>query len=230
MADTPMTYTAKSRAPRSTGPPLFTLILRTLSVILTNLITLNGVARLGWNAVPLILLFVLEGVVVLFTDFIKRFFDLGGKDSKNVFVIECVFVLFYGFFASIVFGPYESLQSAIDDGFHIQRTLISGELLKPLAVLIFMRLIRLGHDLMDSGAFGGRIRRSLQLDGGRFMLLLFFVVMLAPLLTRSGPNPTGGLVALVIIKIFGEIFEVWAVRIPGLKPKSADKRSGKRSS
>ena len=213
MADNPMAGRNGPKAPSGGNPPLFTLIGRTVFVVLTNLVFLNGVARLGWNAVPLVLMFILEGVAVLFTDFIKRLFDKGGKDTKLVLVIECAFILFYGFFASIVFGPYDSLQSAVDDGFHLQRALISGELCMSLATLVFMRLVRLGHDLADSGAFGGKVRRKLQLDGGGWMLLLFFAVMLAPLIAKSGPNPAGGLAALVILKTLGEVFAVWAVRI-----------------
>ena len=132
--------------------------------------------------------------------------------------MECAFILFFGFFAAIVFGPYDSLQSAVDDGFRIQRTLISGELRTPLAALVFMRLVRLGQDLLDSGAFGGKVRRKLQLDGGGWMILLFFAVILAPLIARSRPNPAGGLAALVILKTLGEVFGVWAVRIRGWKP------------
>ena len=218
MGDNPMAGRNRPKAPSGNDPPLSTLIARSVFVVLTNLITLNGVARLGWNAVPLVLMFILEGVAVLFTDSIKRLFDKGGKDTKSFFVFECVFILFYGFFALIVFGPYDSLQSAVDDGFHLQRTLISGELRNSLAALVFMRLVRLGQDLADSGVFGGRVRRKLQLEGGGWMLLLFFAVMLAPLIARSGPNPTGGLVALVILKTLGEVFSVWAVRIRGLKP------------
>jgi hypothetical protein len=205
------------------APPLSTLIGRSVSVVLTNLVFLNGVARLGWNAVPLVLMFILESVVVLLTDSIKRFFDRGGKDTQDVFVIECAFILFYGFFASIVFGPYDSLQTALEDGFHIQRALISGELRISLVALVFTRLVRLGHDLMDSGAFGGKVRRKLQLDGRGWIFLLFFAVMLAPLIAKSGPNPAGGLTALVVLKTLGEIFAVWAVRIRGMGPKSVAK-------
>jgi len=77
------------------------LIGRFIFVVLTNLVALNGVVRLGWNAVPLVLMFVLEGVAVLFTDSIKYFLDKDGKNTKVVFVLECLFILFYRFFASI---------------------------------------------------------------------------------------------------------------------------------
>jgi hypothetical protein len=199
-------------------------------VVLTNLVVLDGVVRLGWNAVPLVLMFILEGGVVLVTDFVKYLFDQDKNKTRTIFVIECGFILFYGFFASLVFGPYGSLQSAVDDGFRLQRTMIAGELLTPLAGLFFMRLVRLGHDLVDSGAFGGKVRRNLQLNGGGYMFLLFFAVILAPLIARSGPNPTGGLAALVILKTLGELLGVWASRIekwiPNPRIKNANRRQG----
>jgi hypothetical protein len=101
MADEPMVGLKGPQAPSGNAPPLSTLIVRTVLVVLTNLVPLNGVVRLGWNAVSLVLMFILEGVVVLFTDFIKRLFDQSGKDTKVVFVMECAFILFYGFFASM---------------------------------------------------------------------------------------------------------------------------------
>jgi len=226
MGDNPMAGRNGPKAPSGNAPPLSTLIGRSVFVVLTNLVTLNGVVRLGWNAVPLVLMFILEGVAVLFTDSIKRIFDKDGKDTKVVFVIECAFILFYGFFALIVFGPYDSLQSAVDDGFRLQRGLISGELRNSLAALVFMRLVRLGQDLADSGGFGGRVRRKLQLEGGGWMLLLFFAVMLAPLIAKFGPNPAGGLAALVILKTLGEVLAVWAVRIRGLDPRFPHKKKG----
>ena len=218
-ADNPGLARNGPKGPKGNPPPRSSLILRSFFVVLTNLVVLDGVIRLGWNAVPLVLMFILEGAVVLVTDFIKYLFEKDNKKTRSIFVIECGFILFYGLFASLVFGPYGSLQSAVDDGFRLQRTLIAGELLTPLAGLFFMRLVRLGHDLVDSGAFGGKVRRKLQLDGGGWMLLLFFAVMLAPLIAWSGPNPTGGLAALVILKILGELLGVWASRIERLIPK-----------
>ncbi len=218
MAGNPMAGRNGPKASSGNAPPLSTLIGRSILVVLTNLVSLNGVVRLGWNAHPLVLLFILEAVAVLFSDFIKHRFDKGGKATKGLFPLECAFILFFGFFAAIVFGPYDSLQSAIDDGFRIQGTLLSGELFLPLTALVFMRLVRLGQDLFDSGTFGGKVRRKLQLDGGGWMILLFFAVILAPLIARSRPNPSGGLAALVILKTLGEVFGVWAVRIRVLKP------------
>lgn len=213
MEESALVYRAQSMPSGGSAPPLFTLILQTLFIVLTNLITIYGVVRLGWNAVPLVLMFILEGIIVLVTDFVKLFFSLNVNRIKTVFLVECLFILFYGFFAAIVFGPYDSLQSAMDDGLRIQFDLISGSLHEPLIGLLIMRLLRLVHDLVDSGALSRSARRPLQFDGGRLMLLLFFAIMLAPLITWFGPNPTGGLVALVSLKIFGELFGVWAVRV-----------------
>jgi hypothetical protein len=49
---------------------------------------------------------------------------------------------------------------------------------------------------------------------------LFFALMLAPLIARSGPNPAGGLAVLVILKTLGKVFAVWAGRIRGSVEKS----------
>jgi hypothetical protein len=218
------------KGPKGNYPPRSSLIIRSFFVVMTNLVVLDGVIRLGWNAVPLVLMFILEGVVVLVTDFIKYLFEEDKKKNRSIFVIECGFILFYGFFVSVVFGPYASLQAAVDDGFRLQRTMIAGELLTPLAGLFFMRLVRLGHDLVDSGALGGKVRRKLQPDGSGWMFLLFFAVMLAPLIAWSGPNPTGGLAALVILKILGELLGVWTSRIgrwiPDPRAKNASRRQG----
>jgi hypothetical protein len=171
------------------------------------------VIRLGWHASALVFLFVLEGVVVYFSDFIKYHFGRSVKTKHIILVFECVFIFFFGFFAMLVFGPYESLEAAVTDKFGLFGRLVSGELSKPLMGMVFMRLMRLVHDLADSGTFGGRVRRKLQLEGGGWMFLLFFAVMLAPLVARSGPNPMGGLVVLICLKILGEVFAVWAVMI-----------------
>jgi len=189
------------------------MIGRTVTVMLTNAIPLIGVVRLGWNASALVLLFVSEGVIVLLSDFIKRGSGrIAGKQRPALF-FEFVFILFFGFFAMIAFGPYESLEAAVTDGFRRFGVLLSGELSKPLMGIVFMRLVRLVHDLVDSGVFGGRVRRKLQYDGGGWMLLLFFAVMCTPFIARSGPNPVAGLAALVVLKTLGEVLAVWLVRI-----------------
>jgi hypothetical protein len=212
-----MAQTKNGEAPEGPSGPeatsLFTLISRTATVLVTNAIPIFGVLRLGWNAAALVLLFVLEGVVVLISDFIKRGSGRVYAKQRPVLFFECVFIFFFGFFAAIAFGPYESLQAAVDGKFRLIGDIIFGELRKPLLAIIFMRALRLVHDLADSGVFGGRIRRKLQFDGGGWMLLLFFAVMLAPFVAKSGPNPTGGLAALVCLKALGEGLTVWAERI-----------------
>jgi hypothetical protein len=208
-----MAIRTRLKAPNGDIPPLSNLIGRSVSVALTNAVPLYGVLRLGWNAFALVLMFILEGVMVLVTDSVKRLFDKGDKKTRGILFFEFVFILFFGFFAVLVFGPYESLESAVMDRFRLVGALFSGELRKPLAAVVFMRFVRLAHDLMDSGAFGGRVRRKLQLDGGGWMFLLFFAVMLAPLIAKSGPNPLGGLAALVVLKILGEVLGVWAMKI-----------------
>ena len=228
MVDMPKADNRGPMAPNQDAPPLYTLVGRTFFVVMSNLVTLNGVVRLGWNAVPLVMMFILEGLIVVAKDYIKNFFDKSSKHIKGVLPIELAFILFYGFFASLVFGPYDSLQSAVEDGFRLQRELISGELRLSLLALLFIHVVRLGQDLLAAGIFGGNFQRGLRPEGGSWMLLLFFAVMLAPLIARSGPNPRGGLTALVILKTLGELFSVWSVKIPGLKTRSRVRNKRKR--
>ena len=206
-------HNVKPNIPHMDVPPLPTLIGRTVTVILTNAIPLYGVIRLGWNTSALVFLFVLEGIVVYFSDFIKYHIGRVVGTKHIILVFEFVFIFFFGFFAMLVFGPYESLEAAVTDKFRLIGNLFFKELPKPLMGIVFMRLARLVHDLADSAAFGGRVRRKLQLDGGGWMFLLFFAVMLAPFVARSAPNPLGGLAALVVLKTLGEVFAVWAARI-----------------
>jgi hypothetical protein len=192
---------------------LSSIIGRTITIMLTNAIPLIGVVRLGWNASALVLLFVSEGIVVLLTDIVKRRSGRIAAKQRPALFFEFVFIFFFGFFAMIAFGPYESLEAAVTDRFRMIGALLSGELSKPLMAVAFMRLVRLVHDLADSGVFGGQVRRKLQYDGGGWMLLLFFAVMCTPLIARSGPNPVAGLTALVVLKTLGEVIAVWVVRI-----------------
>ena len=208
-----MVSRAVSENKKNEIPPLASLFGQTLTVALTNAIPLYGVIKMGWNAFALVLLFILEGVTVLFSDTIKHLFDKGTRKTQNIVAFEYAFILFYGVFAILVFGPYDSLEAAVADRFRLVGALFSSEIRTPLFSLIFMRLMRLIHDLADSGAFGGKRRRKLQLDGGGWIFLLFFAVMLAPLVAKTSPNPMGGLIALVVLKTLGEIFAVWAVKI-----------------
>ena len=206
-------HKVKPNLPSVDTTPLSTLIGRTVTIILTNAIPLFGVIRLGWNTAALVFLFVLEGIVVYFSDVIKYHFGRVVGTKHIILVFECIFIFFFGFFAMLVFGPYESLEAAVSDRFRLIGNLFFRELPKPLMGLVFMRLVRLVHDLADSAAFGGRVRRKLQLDGGGWMFLLFFAVMCAPFVARSAPNPMGGLAALVVLKTLGEVLAVWAVKI-----------------
>jgi hypothetical protein len=210
--DESMTPPEKGNSSSEGAAPVFSRLVRSVAVALTNAVPLVGVIRLGWSPFALVFLFVLEGIVVLLCDSVKsRFLRITSKLKTQLF-FECVFILFFGFFASLVFGPYDSLQSAVDDGFRRVGRLFMGELQVPLTAVASMRLARLVHDLADSGSFGGRNRRKLQLEGGGWMLLLFFASMAAPLVARSGPNPMGGLTALVVLKTLGEILAVWMER------------------
>jgi len=195
------------------GTPLSSIIGQTIAVLITNAVPLIGVVRLGWNASALVLLLVCEGVIVFFSDLVKRGLGRIAAKQRPVLFFEFVFIFFFGFFAVIAFGPYKSLEAAVTDGFRRFGGMLSGEMSKPLMAVAFMRLVRLLHDLADSGAFGGRIRRELQLGGGGWMLLLFFAVMCTPFVARSGPNPTGGLAVLVVLKALGEAIGVWAAKI-----------------
>jgi hypothetical protein len=197
----------------NTEPSAATLIGRTVTVILTNAIPLYGVVCLGWNSVALIFLFVFEGIVVYFSDVLKYGSGRVRGTKPIILVFEAVFIFFFGFFALLVFGPYESLEAAVADRFGRIGLLLFRDLPRPAMGILIMRLVRLVHDLADSAVFGGRVRRKLMLDGGGWMFLLFFAVMCAPLVARSGPNPRGGLAAIVILKIMGETFAVWAVKI-----------------
>ncbi|HEX9934261.1 MAG TPA: DUF6498-containing protein [bacterium] len=198
---------------------LFTgaLIGQSLTVLLTNAVPLYGVFALGWNSFALVLLFVLEGVIVLCTDGVKRLFMKPDRQKKGVLFFECVFIVFFGFFALMVFGPAETEAFSFADKFHLIKSLFVTQVRTPLLVIALFRLVRLGQDLSAAGWLGGRFRRPLEYAGGGWMLLLFFAVMTAPFISKTGPNPTGGLAALVAVKTLGELF-AWTGRIVYRRP------------
>ncbi len=189
-----------------------TLIFRFLSVILINIVPVYGVFLLGWNSIGLVLLFIVEGVIVLCTDIIKFQFIKNKQKVKVNLFIEFCFIFFYGFFALLVYGPYESLQNLITDKMLLVIDLIVVELGRPLLIIAFIRLVRLVQDLLSAGVFKGPGKQPLRLEGGSFMLLLFFMVMAAPIVAGKGPNPLGGLMVLVLFKIMGELYLVWFSR------------------
>jgi Family of unknown function (DUF6498) len=193
-------------------PSLRRLLSRTLSVLASNGIILYGVAAFGWNRAGVVLLFVLEGIIIFLLDLVRL---LASRDKKalglNLFM-EGAFIIFFGFFALLVFGPYESLEAMIGDGMRVIFRL-TVEVRFAVFAILFFRLVQLGQDLVAAGIFGGQVKRPLLLQGGGWMLLLFFAVMLAPVIARTGPNPTGGLIALVVLKTLGDLLAVWADRL-----------------
>ena len=202
-----------------------TLVGDTVGVVLSNAIPAYGVIFWNWPPFSLVALYILEGVVVLSGDYIKAVFRkrVGQvepnfqKTPGNLLFFETVFILFFGSFAIMVFGPGEEFGI----GFITIGKLLSGELKTPFLYLVAIRTSRLARDIWAAGPFGLKPRAPLTLSGGGWMFLLFFAVMLAPLLARSGPNPKGGLFALVALKTAGELLGVWAPMI--------DAKLGKRS-
>ena len=187
------------------------LLMRSLTVVLTNLIPLYGVWHEGWNSFTVIVLFIAEGVIVLLTDVIKRLLRVQ-KAAKGVLFFEVVFIFFFGFFAILIFGREESssdLLETIKSAYQSVKTVP----LWPVVGILVMRMVRTLQELMASGLFSGHIRQKLYFSGGGWMFLLFFLVMTAPFIADRGPNPFAGLIALIVLKSSGEIFAVWASRI-----------------
>ncbi len=190
-----------------------TLMYRSLAALISLAASLYGIFLLGWDAAALVLLFVLDGVCVALTDLVRWAFLTDRARRRSTLVVELVFILFYGFFAMLVFGPYLSLQEAVDDGFALIGTLVAHDIRAPLLAVIAGRLLRLVQDLFDARAGAGTTRRPLELIGGGMMLILFFAVMAAPFVTRHGPNPVAGMAAITILKAMGELLALWAPRL-----------------
>ncbi len=186
----------------------------TIGVILGNAIPAYGVVFWGWPPFSLVALYILEGVLVLAGDHVKALFRKKvkllepsfQKTPGSLLFFETVFILFFGSFAILVFGPGEEFGI----GFITMATLLSGELQTPFLYLVAVRAFRLARDIWAAGPFGLKPRAPLALSGGGWMFLLFFAVMLAPLLAKTGPNPKGGLFALVLLKTGGELLGVYA--------------------
>jgi len=204
-------------------PSLSTILVQSLSIIGINLIPIYGVLYLDWSRSGLVFLFIMEGVIVLFTDTIKVQFMKRTVDKKSNLLFESCFILFFGFFALLVHGPYDSLESLIMDRMHLIGEWILITFARPLLLILFSRLIRLIQDLRHAGAFGGPKKQPLYIDSGSWMLLLFFAVMAAPLITRAGPNPVGGLIVLVALKMIGELLLIWIPRLVPLKQQDSIK-------
>ncbi len=116
---------------------------------------------------------------------------------------EFAFILFFGLFAILVYGPYNSLEHLISDRLQLLGNIVFDQLGVPLLLIAFFRFSRLAQELIVSGVMKKIIKQPLHLDGGSWMLLLFLWVMAAPLIARSGPNPVGGLMILVLLKMLG---------------------------
>ncbi len=195
------------------SPPLSipALLYRSFMVIMTNLIPLYGVLRLGWSSFLVILLFIIEGVVVLIMDLIKRPY-VTSKERGKVLFFEIVFIIFFGFFAILIFGRSEDsteLPETIRTAFQAASELPFW----PIIGILVMRLFRTGQELVEAGIFYDSSKKPIYFSGGSWMLLLFFLVMTGPLIADKSPNPMGGLVAIIALKVLGEVFAIWAHRI-----------------
>lgn len=187
------------------------LISRSMMVLLTNLVPVYGVWHYGWNSFTVILLFIVEGVIVLFTDVIKRLLHVQ-KAARGVLFFEFVFIFFFGMFAILIFGRDENSADLVET---FKSAYQSAKILPlwPVVSIFIMRLIRTAQELAGAGIMGGHIRQKVYYSGGGWMFLLFFLVMTAPFIADKSPNPYAGLIALIILKSLGEIFAVWAPRI-----------------
>jgi hypothetical protein len=162
------------------------LIRMLLIVVLSNAVPVVGVVYLGWSAFHLIVLLVAEAVTVLFLDFITRGLKSSAKRvEKNlrnragkVLLFETVFILFFGMFALIVYGRGSADHLSFTASFVPVWQALTGPLRWPLALVAATRIGRRFGDFRASGVFGGEAPRPLALDGGGWMLLLFFSVML----------------------------------------------------
>ena len=199
----PLPLQSRERPP---VPSVFDRVSRSIGVIAANGVTVYGVLALGWDKSAMVLLFIVEGLIVLGGDAVRKAFSPRRPDQTAAFFFECVFMIFFGIFALLVFGPYESLTTAIEDGFALIGRLLR-EVRFAILALLASHAWRLFRDLLAAG--GRRPRLPLQLRAGPYAFLLFAASMLAPIVARSGPNPMGGLAALVGLKTAGELLAVW---------------------
>jgi len=190
------------------------LLYRSCMVLLTNLIPLYGVWRLGWSSFILILLFIIEGAIVFIMDLVKRRW-VTTKEKGKVLFFEFVFITFFGFFAILIFGRDEAAMDLIEttrSSFKAAKALP----LWPVLGILLGRILRTGEELMQAGVLHGGEGKPIYFDGGGWMLLLFFLVMTAPFIADKSPNPMAGLIAVIVLKTLGELFGVWAARIAKL--------------
>ncbi len=191
----------------------FGRVFRTLGIAAANGVVIYGVLVFGWNAAAVVFLFVAEGVVRVIEDIARNRLLRTMRAAEHTLFVEAAFMLFFGVFALLVYGPYESLSDGIADGF-ARFGRLAAETRVGILAIAAGRVWHLGRDLVADGWVGRRPRRPLSLHGGPHALLLFFACMLAPLAFRSGPNPMGGLAALLGVKTAGECLLVWIPSSP----------------
>jgi len=180
-------------------------------IIITNMIPLYNVWYHDWNSFRLILLFVAECAIVVLMDSIKSFF-IPKKVQKGVLFIEIVFLFFFGLLTILIFGRDKNSSDLLET---TRSSFQAAKVIQfwPVVGIFVMRLSRTIQELMASGVLGGGIRQPLFYSGGGWILLLFFLVMLAPFIADKSPNPMAGLIAIIVLKTLGEIFMLWAQRI-----------------
>ncbi|HNW60868.1 MAG TPA: DUF6498-containing protein [bacterium] len=199
------------KPPKADQISIAVLLYRSCMVLLTNLIPLYGVWRLGWNSFILILLFIIEGAIVFIMDLIKRPW-VKVKEKKKVLFFEFIFITFFGFFAILIFGRDEAAMDLVATTRSSFKAAAALPLWPVLGILLG-RLLRTGEELLQAGLFRGREGQPLYFNGGGWMLLIFFLVMTAPFIADKSPNPMAGLIAVIVLKTLGELFGVWAARI-----------------
>ena len=180
---------------------------QSLMIIVTNMIPLYNVWYHGWSSFRLILLFVAECAIVVLMDSIKSFF-IPKKVQKGVLFIEIVFLFFFGLLTILIFGRDKNssdLLETIQSSFQAAKVIQFG----PVVGILVMRLSRTIHELMASGVLGGGNRQPLFYSGGGWVLMLFFLVMIAPFIADKSPNPMAGLIVIIVLKTLGEVFILW---------------------
>ncbi|MBN2416664.1 hypothetical protein JXO52_12530 [bacterium] len=205
----------KQKSHASVTPALGTLLSRSLTVLLMSAVPVYGVLILGWDSVRLILLFLGEAAIILAADTLKILLRKDGKPGPDAFVIEVVFILFFGVFALLVYGPYDSLEQLILDRLGTVGGLVRGELARPLLIILVLRGVRLAADLWGRTHRRDAGRDVTALEGGPWAILLFLAVMAAPLVAADGPNPRAGLMVIVLLRTAGELIAVWSPLLAG---------------
>ncbi|HPR63004.1 MAG TPA: DUF6498-containing protein [Thermoanaerobaculia bacterium] len=192
-------------------------VFETIIVLATNAIPMVGVIQLHWSPFALLLLFILEGVVVLCIDAIKWVIPKSTlwigkqmeKSAGQLFFFECLFIGFFGIFALLLYSPSREDPDNFIATFLNIREILTTTLAWPILGIALFRLQRLIQDLVSAGLFTRQRIRPLYFSGGGWMFLLFFLVMLGPFIADQSPNTMGGLIAIVILKTLGECLGIW---------------------